>query len=153
MQEHASARQRQRAEPLEVPRSTRQHWRTRHEARDASPAVVAFCASPDGVALLHRLVLAAHCVMTLLGPCGIRLVCVWRARTGLHRLVAASYGPHQPVAVALEEAVVAFGQEEGPRVAEGMAPQKRTVCQDATCPPETCGVAMEPGSHGILLEP
>lgn len=152
LQDHASASQRQRAEQLEVPRSTLQHWRTRQDASAASPAVVAFFASPDGVALLHRLVLAAHLVMTLLGPCGIRLVCVLRELTGLHRLVAASYGPQQHGAVALEEAVVAFGQEEGPRVAEGMAPQKIPVCQDETLHPETCVVAIEPVAHGILLE-
>lgn len=152
LQEHASASQRQLAEQLAVPRSTLQHWLTRQEASDASPAVVAFFESPDGVAFLHRLVLAAHFVMTLLGPCGIRLVCVLRERTGLDRFVAASYGPQQHVAVALEEAVVAFGQEEGPRLSEGMAPQKRTSCQDETFHPETCLVAIEPVSNCILLE-
>ena len=152
LQDHASASQRQLAEQLEVPRSTLPHWLTRQDAIDASPAVVAFFESPDGVAFLHRLVLAAHCVMTLLGPCGIRLVCVLLELTGLHRFVAASYGPQQHVAVALEEAVVAFGQEEGPRLAEGMAPQKITVCQDETFHPETCLVAIEPVAHCILLE-
>lgn len=152
LQEHASASQRQLAEQLEVPRSTLQHWLTRQDAIDASPAVVAFFESPDGVAFLHRLVLAAHFVMTLLGPCGIRLVCVLLELTGLHRFVAASYGPQQHVAVALEEAVVAFGQEEGPRLAEGMAPQKITVCQDETFHPETCLVAIEPVANFILLE-
>lgn len=152
LQEHASASQRQLAEQLEVPRSTLQHWLTRQDAIDASPAVVAFFESPEGVAFLHRLVLAAHFVMTLLGPGGIRLVCVLLELTGLHRFVAASYGPQQHVAVALEEAVVAFGQEEGPRLAEGMAPQKMTVCQDETFHPETCLVAIEPVANFILLE-
>ena len=152
MQDNVSASQRQLAEHIEVPRSTLQHWLTRQDTIDASPVVVAFFESPDGVAFLHRLVLAAHFVMTLLGPCGIRLVGVLLALTGLDRFVAASYGPQQHVAVAMEEAVVAFGQEEGPRLAEGMAPQKITVCQDETFHPETCLVAIEPVSNFILLE-
>jgi hypothetical protein len=89
--------------------------------------------------------------MTRLGPCGLRLVCVWRALTGLDRVVAASYGPPQRVSVALAEAVVAFGHEEGPRVAEGREPRKMTVCQDETLHPEPCLVALEPVSHGLLL--
>ena len=137
---------------MQVPSTTLQHWLTRQDAIDTSPAVVAFCASPDGVAFLHRLVLAAHVGMTRLGPCGIRLVCMLLALTGLDRFVAASYGPQQHVSVAMEEAVVACGQAEGPRLAEGMAPQKMTVCQDATVPPEPCLVAIEPVAHVILLE-
>ena len=152
MQEHASVSQRQLAEHVEVPRSTLQHWLMRQDSIDASPAVVAFFESPDGVAFLHRLVLAAHFVLTLLGPCGIRLVCVLLELTGLHRFVAASYGPQQQVSVAMEEAVVAFGQEEGARLSEGMAPQKMTVCQDETFHPETCLVAIEPVSNFLLLE-
>ena len=152
MQENAGTSQRQRAEHVEVPRTTLQYWLTRQDAIETSPAVVAFFESPDGVAFLHRLLLAAHFVMTLLGPCGIRLVCVFLALTGLDRFVAASYGPQQHVSVAMEEAVVAFGQEEGPRLAEGMPPQKMTVCQDETFHPETCLVAIEPVSNFILLE-
>ena len=137
---------------MQVPRTTLQHWLTRQDAIDTSPAVVAFFESPDGVAFLHRLVLAAHFVMTLLGPCGIRLVCMLLELTGLDRFVAVSYGPQQHVSVAMEEAVVACGQEEGPRLAEGMAPQKMTVCQDETLHPEPCLVAIEPVSNFILLE-
>jgi len=152
LQDNVSTSQRQLAEHIEVPRSTLQHWLTRQDTIDASPAVVAFFESPDGVAFLHRLVLAAHFVMTLLGPCGIRLVGVFLELTGLDRFVAASYGPQQHVSVAMEEAVVAFGQEERPRLAEGMAPQKITVCQDETFHPETCLVAIAPVSNFILLE-
>lgn len=65
------ASQRQLAEELEIPRSTLQHWLKRRDSIDAAHEVVAFFESPMGVAFLHRLVLAAHFVMTLLGPCGI----------------------------------------------------------------------------------
>ena len=83
--------QRQLAEELEIPRTTLQHWLKRKESIDADPEVVAFFESPTGVAFLHRLVLAAHFVMTLVGPCGIRQVCLFLELSGLDRFVAASY--------------------------------------------------------------
>jgi len=144
--------QRRLAEELEIPRTTLQHWLKRKSTIDADPEVVAFFESPVGVAFLHRLVLAAHFVMTLLGPCGIRLVCLFLELSGLDQFVAASYGPHQKVSVAMEEAVVAFDQEEKKRLAAGMEPKQITVCQDETFHPETCLVAIEPVSNFILLE-
>ncbi len=82
--------QRQWAEDLGIPRSTLQHWLQRKESIDADPALVAFFESAVGVAFLHRLILAAHLVMTLVGPCGIRLVCLFLELTGLDHFVAAS---------------------------------------------------------------
>lgn len=146
------ASQRQLAEELEIPRSTLQHWLKRKDSIEAAPEVVAFFESPMGVAFLHRLVLAAHFVMTLLGPCGIRLVCMFLELSGLDRFVAASYSSHQEVSAAMEEAVVEFGKEEKRRLAAAMEPKKVTVCQDETFHPETCLVAIEPASNFILLE-
>jgi hypothetical protein len=144
--------QRQLAKELEIPRSTLQHWLKRKATIDTDPEVVAFFESPAGVAFLHRLVLAAHFVMTLLGPCGIRLVCLFLELSGLDRFVAVSYGPHQKASVAMEEAVVTFDQEEKKRLATGMEPKQIAVCQDETFHPETCLVAIEPVSNFILLE-
>ena len=146
------ASQRQLAEELEIPRSTLQHWLKRKDSIDAAPEVVAFFESPAGVAFLHRLVLAAHFVMTLLGPCGIRLVCMFLELSGLDRFVAASYSSHQEVSTAMEEAVVEFDKEEKRHLAEEMEPKKVTVCQDETFHPEICLVAIEPVSNFILLE-
>lgn len=144
--------ERQLAEELGIPRSTLQHWLKRKDRIEAEPEVVAFFESSVGVAFLHRLVLAAHFVMTLVGPCGIRLVCLFLELTGLDQFVAASYGPQQKVSAAMEKAVVEFGQEERPRLAVGMAPQQIVVCEDETFHPETCLVAIEPISNFILLE-
>jgi len=144
--------QRQVAEELDIPRTTLQHWLQRKASIEADPEVVAFFESPVGVAFLHRLVLAAHFVMTLLGPCGVRLVCLFLELSGLDRFVAASYGAQQPVGVAMEEAVVEFGQEERERLAGSMEPRQITVCEDETFHPETCLVAIEPASNFILLE-
>ena len=105
-----------------------------------------------GVAFLHRLVLAAHFVMTQLGPCGIRPVCLFLELSTLNRFVADSYSSHQEVSTAMEEATVEFGKEEKGRLAKEMEPKKVTVCQDETFHPETCLVAIEPVSNFILLE-
>jgi len=83
--------QRQVAEEIGIPRSTLQHWLSRKDSIDTSPELVAFFESPVGVAFLHRLILGAHFVITLLGPSGIRLVCLFIELTGLDRFVAASY--------------------------------------------------------------
>jgi len=144
--------QRHWAEELEIPRTTLQHWLERKANIDADPDVVAFFESPTGVAFLHRLVLAAHFVTTLVGPGGIRLVCLFLELSGLDRFVAASYGAQQKVSGALEEAVVEFGQEERERLAGSMEAQQITVCEDETFHPETCLVAIEPVSNFILVE-
>jgi len=144
--------QRQWAEELGIPRSTLQHWLERRESIAAAPELVAFFESSVGVAFLHRLILAAHLVMTLVGPCGIRLVCLFLELTGLDHFVAASYGPQQQVSTALEQAVVEFGQTERQRLATGMPPKEITVCEDETFHPETCLVAIEPVSDFILVE-
>jgi len=144
--------QRWMAKKLGVPRTTLQHWLKRQASINAAPEVVAFFESPAGVALLQRLVLAAHLVMTLLGPCGIRMVCLFLKLSGLDQFVAASYGAQHQVAVAVEEAVVAFGQAEQKRLAAGMAAKQITVCEDETFHPEVCLVAIEPVSNFILLE-
>jgi hypothetical protein len=144
--------QRQVAEELKIPRSTLQHWLERKDSLDAEPEVVAFFESCVGVAFLHRLVLAAHFVITLLGPSGIRRVCLFLELTGLDRFVAASYGIQQQVSVAMEEAIVAFDKQEKTRLATDMKPKQITVCEDETFHPEVCLVAIEPVSNFILLE-
>ena len=144
--------QRQTAEELGIPRSTVQYWLSRRDRIDADPAVIAFFESPAGVAFLHRLVLAAQFVITLLGGGGIRLVSVFLEISGLAQFVAASYGAQQKVTVAMEEAVVAFSKEERKRLAEDMRAKQITVCEDETFHPEVCLVAIEPVSNFILLE-
>lgn len=146
------ASQRQLAEELGIPRSTLQHWLERKGTIEAAPEVVAFFESPAGVAFLHRLVVAAHFVMGLMGACGIRLVCLYLELTGLSQFVAAAYGSQQKVAMAMEKAVVTFGQEERNRLAANMTPKQITVCEDETFHPEICLVGIEPVSNYILLE-
>jgi hypothetical protein len=149
---HRTPSQRQLAEELGIPRSTLQHWLNRKNRIDADPDVVAFLESPAGVVFLHRLVLAAQFVITLVGTGGIRVVCLFLELSGLDQFVAGSYGAQQQVTIAMEEAVVEFGQEEQQRLGKDMKPKPITICEDETFHPAICLVAIEAVSNFILLE-
>ena len=144
--------QRQLTEELDIPRSTLQYWLDRRAMLDEDPALIAFFESPVGVAFLHRLVVAAHVVITLLGAGGIRLVCQFLELTGVAPFVASSYSAQHTVAMAVEKAVVAFGEAETQRLGAAMPLKPITVAQDETFHPAPCLVAMEPASGFILLE-
>jgi hypothetical protein len=124
----------------------------RKENIDEDPQLVDFLESPVGVAFMHRLVLAAQFVITMVGPCGIRLVSLFLELTGLDCFVAASYGAQQKVSSQMEKAIVKFGDEERARLAAGMTPKKVSICEDETFHPETCLVGIEPVSNFIFLE-
>lgn len=106
--------------------------------------------TPEGVRWLHQLVLAAHFTITLQGGAGVRVVCQFLELSGLSAFVGASYGAHQGLNVALEEAVVAVAGEQRAALAQDMAHREITVCEDETFHPQICLVALEPVS-GFLL--
>jgi hypothetical protein len=97
---------RQAAKARAVPRRTLQAWRSYPESLDAPPAVVAFFPSAPGLACRQRLGLGRHLVCTAVGACGMRLGCLRRTRTGLARLVAASYGAQPQGTRQVEAALV-----------------------------------------------
>ncbi|HSX81201.1 MAG TPA: DUF6399 domain-containing protein [Candidatus Saccharimonadia bacterium] len=144
--------QRQAAKVLDVPRSTLQAWRAYQERLDESPVVVAFFHSVAGLAFLHRLVVALHLVYTEVGACGIRLVCLFLQITGLNRFVGASYGTQHQVNRHIEEAMVAYRQEESTRLAHEMPPKEMTMTLDETFTGGLCLVGMDPESNYIVLE-
>jgi hypothetical protein len=82
--------QRQSAPRLAVPRPTLPAWHAWQDPLAACAQVVEFFESVPGLAFLHRLTLALHGVFVAVGACGMRLVCLFLQRTGLHRLVGAS---------------------------------------------------------------
>jgi hypothetical protein len=144
--------QRQAAQGLDVPRSTLQAWRAYQDRLDACPAVVAFFQSGPGLAFLHRLVIALHVVCVEIGACGMRLVCLLVKLTGLRRFVGASYGTQQQVNRHVEEAMVAYRQEESTRLAHEMPPKEMTLTLDETFTGGLCLVGMDPESNSIVLE-
>lgn len=140
------------AEELGIPRSTLEYWLSRKQSIDAEPELVEFFESEVGIAFLHRLIIASHFVITLVGPSGTRVVCQFLELAGLDQFVASSYGSQQAVSVAMEEAVVSYGEAERARLSATMPSKEITVCEDETFHPEICLVAMEPVSNYILLE-
>src|SRR5215831_3121261 len=144
--------ERQAAKELKVPRTTLQAWRLWHDTLDICPHVAEFFQSGPGLAFLHRLVIAFHMVCVEVGACGIRLVCLFLNLTGLNRFVAASYGAQQQVNVQVEQAMVAYGQDETARLAQDMPHKDLTVTQDETFTGGLCLITMDPDSNFIILE-
>ena len=137
---------------VRVPRSTLQGWRDRKASIDAPAAQVEFFESPEGVAFLHRLVLAAQIVITLMAPGSIRMVCTFLVLSGLHRFVASSYGAQQKAIETLELELGTFGELEQRRLGRVMQPRKITIIEDETFHPQICLVAMDGASGFIVLE-
>jgi len=144
--------QRSFAQAHHIPRSTLQYWQTRKHGLDSSPALIAFFESPDGLAFLHRLVLALQFVMTFVGDCGLRLVQEVVQLAGLEPFVANSLHSRQQCSVEMETAIRRHANQERARLAKDMTPRDIAACADETFHPEICLVAIEPVSNFILLE-
>lgn len=140
-------------EAADVPRATIEYWLARGDALADEPEVIAFFESPAGVACLHRLVNAAHVVMTLMGDCGIRLVCTFLQLSGLDRFVASAYGSQQRVSAEMNALLAQFGEQQHKALAPHVRGKEITVCADETFPERgLCLVAQEPVSRYLLLE-
>ena len=152
--EAASGRQSQRqfAQEHKIPRTTLQHWLTRKDNIDASPALVVFFESPDGAAFLHRLITAAHFEFTKVGVASIRNVSNFLKACGLDPFVGCSYTTHQRISKKMDKELIRFGKSEHNRLAKQMPPKAITLAEDETFHPEICLVAMEVVSNYILLE-
>ncbi len=100
--------ERELAQELNIPRSTVQRWRHSQATADVPLGLAQFIESEEGLQWLHRQVLAAHLVITLLAGAGIRLVCEFLQLSGLAPFVATSYGSQHKINAALQEAVVAY---------------------------------------------
>ncbi len=135
-----------------IPRTTLSFWLQRKKHLDASPALIQFFESPDGVAFLHRLVSAAHFEFTKNGVASIHNVSNFLDLCGLSVFVASSYGTHQSISTDMDSLIVSFAESEQERLSAQMEPKKISLAEDETFHPETCLVAMEPYSNFIILE-
>ena len=136
-----------------IPEATLRHWVSRAEATEAPAALSAFIESREGLAVLHRIVLAAIFVLTQVVGGGVRSVCTFLRLSGLWRVVAAGYGTQQQAVKQMELAIVAFGDQERRRLAQAMTPMSITVAQDETFHHgRICLVGIEPVSNYILVE-
>src|SRR5262249_7954485 len=144
--------QRQAAQVLAVPRSTLQAWRADPKRLPACPQVGALFYHVAGLALFPRLVIALPVGCVRLCALGIRLVCLILELTGLKRFVGTSYGTQQQVNRHVEDAIVAYRQEESTRLSHEMLRKAITLTQDETFTGGLCLVGIEPVSNYILLE-
>ncbi len=144
--------ERDAAERVGAPRSTLLHWAGAGRPEGVDPELADFLASPTGLVLVHRILVAAVFVLTLRGPDGIRMVSEFLALSGLDAFVASSFGTLQKLVVRVEEAVVAFGDAQREQLAADMTSKTITVCQDETFHPKICLVAIDAVSNYILLE-
>lgn len=139
----------------DVPRTTLQYWlerKRRLEVSGLSPAVIAFFETPDGLAFLHRLVLAVQFVVTLLIGAGCRPAAEIIRLAGLEPFVANSVFSRHQTGVEMLEQLREFEHAQRPKLVEQMTPQRISVVEDETFHPQICLVGMEPVSNFILLE-
>ena len=73
-----------------------------------------------------------HFVITMQGTGSVRIVCSLLELSGLDQFVASSYGSQRAVTVEMEEAVVAYGEEEEKRLGESMEQKKISLIEDET---------------------
>lgn len=144
------------ARRLHIPDSTLRYWlRTRWRRMKDSQwpgQTVRFLESPEGLAVLHRMLTAAHLVFVQANDCGIRNLCAFLELSGLDEFIAPSYGAQQAVAQQMESLLVQFGKQEDQRLAAQMPPREISITVDETFHPQICLVGMEPVSNFIFLE-
>ena len=135
-----------------VPRTTLQYWLERKSTLDASEVLVSFFESPEGLAFLHRLVIALQFVISFICGCGLRPIATVIQLAGLSPFVANSFGVRRKLGAQMETEIRAYAKEQRSVLSKQMASKRITVCEDETFHPETCLVAIEPVSNFILLE-
>ncbi|MCP4566965.1 MAG: hypothetical protein GY841_05230, partial [FCB group bacterium] len=135
-----------------IPRSTLRHWIARKNRIDESPIVINFFESPEGLAVLHRIVTVAHKEFTKKGTASIHNVSNFLKETGLSLFIASSYSTQCRVSKQMDELIVLFGDNEKSKLAKGMPEKKIGLLEDETFHPKTCLVAIEPVSNFIIME-
>ncbi len=151
--QQANASLRDFADEHGIPKSTLHDWNRRKNALDAEPLTVAFLESPQGLQLLHAILIAAHLVFSFLGHAGIRPITHFLELAGLAPFVATSYGAHQALADAMTHHILDFEANVRPALAQAMPHRTLTVCQDETFPKDKmCLVARDPVSRFLLAE-
>jgi hypothetical protein len=147
-----SKSQRSAANELGIPRSTIRHWSDQKSKIPLSAQEIAFIESECGFEFLHRIFIAIQFVMTQVGSCGIRQVCLVMELSKLDYFIASSYESVRQRSIEMENHIGQFGDEESKNLAIEMPEKTITLAQDETFHPEICLVAMEPVSNYILLE-
>ncbi|MDA3817258.1 MAG: DUF6399 domain-containing protein [Prolixibacteraceae bacterium] len=135
-----------------IPRSTFRHWITRKESIDALPSVTVFLESPEGLALIHKIVTAAHFAFTKDGVASIHNVSTFLKLSGLSPFIASSYSTQRKISNKMDDWIIEFEKNERPKLIQNMPAKKITLAEDETFHPQICMVAIEPVSNFIIIE-
>jgi len=149
--QHTGASQRAAAASAGVARSTFRYWSTPKPIA-APVALAAFVETPEGVAWLRTVLVAAHWCITELGGGGVRVVCQFLELSGLSAFVGAAYGSQQAFHAALEQHIVAGAAEQRAQLAQAMPHRTLTAAEDETWQDGMRLVALDPVSGFILVE-
>lgn len=144
--------QRSASKEIEVARSTVRYWLERQSKLGFPDKVKAFVESPEGLAFIHRIVIAAQFSFQACSSSSIRDTVRFLELSHLNKTVAGSFGTLQKLTKNIEEQIHDFEAEEKHRLSKDMPNKKVSICQDETYHPEICLVAIEPVSNFILLE-
>ena len=141
------------ARDVGIPESTLRYWVGRLEASEGPPAWARFFDSPEGLQLLHRIVVAAMLVLTQFCGGGVRTVCLFLQLSGLWRFVASGYGTQCEAIQQMEDQIGEFGDQQRQLLAPQMPEKPITLTDDETFHSGlTCLVGSEPVSDFLLLE-
>ena len=150
--EKDSISQRGFADAYDLPRSSLRDWQNRQDSIMDHPEAKAFFDSPVGLAVLHRILIAAHVVVTFRGGNGVQLVSEFLELSALALYVAPSLNAQQTVNCCLEELTNAFGYAQRQLLSQAMPYRVLSLALDETFHPSICLVGIEPVSNFILLE-
>jgi len=134
-----------------VARSTVRHW----NAPSATPAptgLAAFVETPEGVAWLRQILVAAHWSISEQGGAGVRVVCDFLERSGLSVFIGASYGTQQAFHVELEAQIVSEATCLRETLAQAMPHRTLSIAEDETWKDGMRLVSLDAVSNFILLE-
>jgi hypothetical protein len=135
--------------------STLRGWRARavHDPDGSTAAAECrYFETPDGLRLLHRIVLAALLVIVLMGGGGVGLVRLFLTLCGLRALVACSDSHLHARVRALRKAIGTWGDQQRADLAASMSPRTIGLCTDETWRDEMVLVAQEPVSGFLVVE-
>lgn len=144
--------QRQAANNVGISRGTLLRWQDRAANIPLPQSTIDFFESLDGITFLERLMNALQFVMNEVGSCGIRLISMVLRMSSLDYFVASSYETLRERGIAMENAIVSFGDEEKRRLSHNMPIKNISIAEDETFHHKPCLVAMDPVSNFILLE-
>jgi hypothetical protein len=144
--------QRQFTKERGIPRSTFRYWDVRKESIDASPCVINFLESPEGLAFIHKIVIAAHFAFTKDGVASIHNVSTFLELSGLSPFVASSYSTQRRASNKMDDLIIEFEKHERPKLIQNMPAKKITLAEDETFHPQICMVSIELVSNFIIAE-